>query len=64
TAVTAALGTGTTRTLDIRRTLPVYIVYFTAAPDADGKVEWLPDPYARDAGVIAALDTPAPGAGI
>ena len=39
-----------------RRRVPVYIVYFTAAPDADGNVVTYGDPYDRDAELIAALD--------
>ena len=37
-AVDTALGGTATQTLHVGRTLPVYIVYFTAAPDADGTV--------------------------
>jgi murein L,D-transpeptidase YcbB/YkuD len=54
--VDAALGTNVMHSIGVHRTLPVYIVYFTAAPDGNGAVQLLPDPYARDAGVIAALD--------
>ena len=62
TTVSAALDKDMTRmrTLAVQRALPVYIVYFTAAPDAEGNVRMLPDPYRRDAGVVAALDAPAP----
>ena len=45
-----------TRTLQLQRSVPVYIVYFTAAQDDAGKVVTLADPYARDAGLVAALD--------
>jgi murein L,D-transpeptidase YcbB/YkuD len=46
----------TTHTLQTPKRVPVYIVYFTAAPDADGKVVTYGDPYDRDAQLVAALD--------
>lgn len=36
--------------------VPVYVAYFTAWPDAGGKVEYFNDVYARDDKVIAARD--------
>ncbi len=51
-----ALAGSDTATLRLPRTWQVYIVYFTAAPDADGKVVTLGDPYDRDGRMIAALD--------
>ena len=36
--------------------VPVYVAYFTAWPDAGGKVEYFNDVYARDDKVIAAHD--------
>jgi hypothetical protein len=44
------------KSLPMQTSVPVYIVYFTAAPDADGKVVTYGDPYDRDARMIAALD--------
>lgn len=55
-AIDAALETYTMKSLPVQATIPVYIVYFTAAPDADGKVVTYGDPYDRDARMIAALD--------
>ena len=54
--VASALDTRTTQTLQLQKSLPVYIVYFTAAQDADGRVVALDDPYDRDAALTAALD--------
>ncbi|MDH7640909.1 L,D-transpeptidase family protein [Sphingomonas oryzagri] len=55
-AIDSALETYTMKSLPMRTKVPVYIVYFTAAPDADGKVVTYGDPYDRDARMIAALD--------
>lgn len=54
--IEAALQTYTMKSLPMQAAVPVYIVYFTAAPDADGKVVTLGDPYDRDGRMIAALD--------
>lgn len=54
--IEAALQTTTMKSLPMERTVPVYIVYFTAAPDAGGKVVTYGDPYDRDGRMIAALD--------
>lgn len=39
--------------------LPVWLVYFTAAPDATGAIQYFDDVYGRDAALLAALDGPA-----
>jgi len=52
-----ALADRTTKTVPLEKSLPVYIVYFTAQADADGTVRSLPDPYARDVQVAAKLST-------
>ena len=54
--IEAALETYTMKSLPMDKAVPVYIVYFTAAPDANGKVVTYGDPYDRDARMIAALD--------
>ena len=54
--IATAMTDLTTHTLPIEKRVPVYIVYFTAAPDADGTVVTYGDPYDRDAELIAALD--------
>lgn len=45
-----------TKTFQTGRSIPVYIVYFTAAPDPVGKVSTYDDPYRQDEALIAALD--------
>jgi murein L,D-transpeptidase YcbB/YkuD len=52
-----ALAERTTRTVQLEKSIPVYIVYFTAQADADGTIRPLPDPYARDAQLTAKLNT-------
>lgn len=51
-----AMSTYATRTLHVQKTMPVYVVYFTAAPDENGEVETYSDPYDQDGAMIAALD--------
>jgi murein L,D-transpeptidase YcbB/YkuD len=53
--VRAALDGTNTQTLQLERSVPVYIVYFTAG-ERDGKIVTYADPYGRDAAVNAALD--------
>jgi murein L,D-transpeptidase YcbB/YkuD len=55
--IDTALADRTTKTVPLERSLPVYIVYFTAQADADGTIRTLPDPYARDVQVAAKLNT-------
>ena len=55
-AIRAAIETGVTRTLPLKRQVPVMLLYFTAEADADGVARFNPDLYGRDAGVLAALD--------
>lgn len=43
----------------VGRRIPVYVAYFTAWPDASGKVAYYGDVYERDARVRAALDRTA-----
>jgi murein L,D-transpeptidase YcbB/YkuD len=39
----------------VKRDMPVYLVYFTAWPDADGKIHYYDDVYDRDAHLKTAL---------
>ncbi|WBO23423.1 L,D-transpeptidase family protein [Sphingomonas abietis] len=55
-AIDGALQTYQMKTLEMPTRLPVYIVYFTAAPDANGQIVTYGDPYARDPELIAALN--------
>ncbi|MFO1246741.1 MAG: L,D-transpeptidase family protein [Alphaproteobacteria bacterium] len=50
-----AIGQGQTRYLPLTRKLPIYVVYWTARPGVDGAIEYVPDIYARDARMIAAM---------
>ncbi len=51
-----AMSSYMTRTFQMGKTIPVYIVYFTAASDTVGKVSIYDDPYDQDEALIAALD--------
>lgn len=53
--VETALAGDATQTLQLQKSVPVYIVYFTAGV-RDGSVVTYADPYGRDAAVNAALD--------
>ncbi|MFN2259881.1 MAG: L,D-transpeptidase family protein [Parasphingopyxis sp.] len=46
---------GVTATVDLAQPIPVYIAYFTAAPDATGAIRYYTDLYGRDAGVAREL---------
>jgi murein L,D-transpeptidase YcbB/YkuD len=41
----------------VTRKIPVYVAYFTAWPNADGKVEFFADIYDRDSRLKAAMDS-------
>jgi len=45
-----------TVTLPLTKNWPVWLVYFTAEQNAEGKLVTLSDPYGRDAQVVKALD--------
>ena len=59
--VETALADPATQTLQLQKSVPVYIVYFTAGASADGRVVTFADPYGRDGALLAALDGPAGG---
>jgi len=44
-----------TLTLQLQRSVPVYLVYFTAEAGADGSVRFLGDPYDRDGALLRQL---------
>jgi murein L,D-transpeptidase YcbB/YkuD len=50
-----AIATGETRTVPVKREVPVLLLYFTAAPDGTGGIAFRPDVYGRDGPVLAAL---------
>jgi len=57
-AIDVALADGGTRTLPVKRQVPVLFLYFTAEADADGTVHFRRDLYQRDPRVLAALGAP------
>jgi murein L,D-transpeptidase YcbB/YkuD len=56
--VHAAIANGETRTVPVKRAVPVLMLYFTAAPDGSGGIGFRPDVYGRDGPVLAALGRP------
>lgn len=44
----ARIAAGRTETVPLPAPVPVYVVYFTAAPTADGRITIFPDIYGRD----------------
>jgi murein L,D-transpeptidase YcbB/YkuD len=57
-ALRAAIETGETRTLPVKRRAPVVALYLTAEADEAGVVYFRPDLYGRDAKVAAAMAAP------
>jgi murein L,D-transpeptidase YcbB/YkuD len=53
--IEALLRTTETRRLSLRKTLPVYFLYWTASFDAQGALQFAPDIYGRDLRLIAAM---------
>lgn len=51
-----------TKVLQLEKSVPVYIVYFTAQADGDGVVTLLDDPYGRDQALVRQLGGPGSGA--
>lgn len=51
----AALETGRETTVKLKQHLPVHLVYFTAYPDAKGRMTYRRDVYGRDAALFQAL---------
>jgi murein L,D-transpeptidase YcbB/YkuD len=54
----AAVATGRTQTVAVRRAVPVLLLYFTASARAGEPVQFRPDLYSRDAPIIRALAAP------
>jgi len=46
---------GKTKVLQLERSVPVYLAYFTAQANVDGTVDLLDDPYKRDQATLARL---------
>jgi murein L,D-transpeptidase YcbB/YkuD len=56
--VATLLASGSTETVFLDAPLTVMLLYWTTEVDAEGRVYFLPDVYARDAAVIAELSAP------
>jgi murein L,D-transpeptidase YcbB/YkuD len=55
-AINEAIATSGTVRRDLPRPVPVFVVYQTAFADADGKLQFRPDVYGRDAEIWQALN--------
>jgi murein L,D-transpeptidase YcbB/YkuD len=53
-----AIGSGETRSLFVKRKVPVMLLYWTAIADENGTAEFHPDLYQRDAPVLKGLEAP------
>jgi murein L,D-transpeptidase YcbB/YkuD len=51
--VEAEIATGTTQTITLAASIPVYVAYFTAESDGQGGIRYLPDIYKRDQAALA-----------
>ena len=51
-----AIATGSTTRAGLPQPVPVFVVYETAFADADGRLQFRPDVYGRDAAIWAQLD--------
>ncbi|MBQ0762013.1 L,D-transpeptidase family protein [Marinobacter psychrophilus] len=56
--VNALIATGNTRNINLRRTMPVILHYWTVHPGEDGELVFRPDIYQKDATLQKALDQP------
>ena len=52
------IASGETRSLFVKRKVPVMLLYWTAVADENGSVEFHPDLYQRDAPVLKGLEAP------
>lgn len=52
----AAIASGKTRSVSLKKPLPVLVLYWSVTFDGDGRLEFLPDLYGRDADVLRGLD--------
>ncbi|HEV2186477.1 MAG TPA: L,D-transpeptidase family protein [Stellaceae bacterium] len=55
-AIDQAIATGSTNRGDLPRAVPVFVIYETAFADADGRLQFRPDIYGRDAEIWTQLD--------
>lgn len=54
-AIDSAIGAGETRRISLTKPMPLFVVYRTAAVDAEGWAVFRPDPYGWDAKLLNAL---------
>jgi murein L,D-transpeptidase YcbB/YkuD len=54
-AIDAAIATGQTKSVPLHKSLPVFVLYWTAFVDPDGMVEFRDDVYGRDRRLAEAL---------
>jgi L,D-transpeptidase YcbB len=54
--IASDIGTGKNMSVPVPTKIPVYVAYFTAWPDADGKVQYFDDVYGRDMYLQRAFD--------
>jgi murein L,D-transpeptidase YcbB/YkuD len=54
-AIERAMASGVTSVVTVARPLPVYLLYWTAFVDDEGRLQLREDPYDRDGRVAAAL---------
>ncbi|HEX4195725.1 MAG TPA: L,D-transpeptidase family protein, partial [Stellaceae bacterium] len=54
-AIDAAIATGQTKSVPLHKSLPVFVLYWTAFVDPDGTVEFRDDVYGRDRRLAEAL---------
>ena len=57
TKIDEAMHAGTEKNYQLEHKIPVYIAYFTATADADGRVSFFPDVYNRDSRLAHLLYT-------
>jgi murein L,D-transpeptidase YcbB/YkuD len=57
-SMAAVVATNQTRTVRLPKPVPVLLLYWTVAQDAEGRVAFKRDPYGRDARLLQALDAP------
>ena len=55
-AINQAIATGSTTRSDLAESVPVFVVYETAFADVDGRLQFRPDVYGRDAEIWQHLD--------
>lgn len=55
--INRVIASGKTTTVNMKKPLPVLLLYWTAYPTAGGQVAFAPDVYGRDPGVLQALDS-------